>query len=269
LQHLQTEAASASDEIGMGRHAWTVESVSARAQGKSFVSIGNAVAVGSAEANKCRMPTSIDLAQLRRDYSQRGLLEDELHPNPLVQFRIWLAEALEHQLIEPNAMTLATVDSDGQPWTRTVLLKGCDQRGFTFFTNYHGAKARHLEVEPRCALTFWWAAHERQVNVTGSVEKVSRAETEEYFNMRPLFSRVGAWASRQSEVIAGREPLERAFAEAETRFAGNVPTPPHWGGYVVRPATIEFWQGRQSRLHDRLRYTRQGDGSWKIERLSP
>jgi len=215
------------------------------------------------------MPTTIDLAQLRRDYSQRGLLETELDPDPLVQFRVWLAEAVEHQLIEPNAMILATVDGDGQPWSRTVLLKGCDERGFTFFTNYDGAKSRHLEVEPRCALTFWWAAHERQVNVTGRVEKVPRSETEEYFRVRPVLSRLGAWASRQSEVIEGREPLERAFAEAQARFGENVPAPPHWGGYVVKPVTIEFWQGRQSRLHDRLRYTRQADGNWKIERLSP
>jgi pyridoxamine 5'-phosphate oxidase len=253
----------------MGRHDWTVESMSAVAQGKRFAGVGNAVAARQGRANKRDMPTTIDLAQLRRDYSQRGLVEDELNPNPLLQFRIWLAEAIEHQLIEPNAMILATVDSDGQPWTRTVLLKGCDERGFTFFTNYEGAKSRHLGSEPRCALTFWWAAHERQVNVTGRVEKVSRAETEEYFNLRPLLSRLGAWASRQSEVIDSREPLECAFAEVQARFAGNVPTPPHWGGYVVHPATIEFWQGRQSRLHDRLRYSRQGDGSWKIERLSP
>lgn len=215
------------------------------------------------------MPTTIDLGQLRRDYSQRGFLESELNPDPLAQFRAWLAEAVEHQLLEPNAMTLSTVDANGQPWSRTVLLKGCDTRGFTFFTNYQGAKAQHLANEPRCALTFWWAAHERQVNVTGRVEKVPRAETEEYFSMRPLFSRLGAWASQQSAVIAGREPLERAFAEAQARFGESVPTPPHWGGYVVQPATIEFWQGRQSRLHDRLRYTRRDDGDWKIERLSP
>ena len=166
-------------------------------------------------------------------------------------------------------MTLATVDSDGQPWSRTVLLKGCDERGFTFFTNYKGAKARQLEDESRCALTFWWAAHERQVNVAGRAEKVPRSETEEYFSVRPLLSRLGAWASQQSEVIAGREPLERAFVEAQARFGEDVPAPPNWGGYVVRPTSIEFWQGRQSRLHDRLRYSRQSDGSWKIERLSP
>lgn len=215
------------------------------------------------------MPTTFDLAQLRRDYSQRGLMESELDPDPLAQFRKWLAEAVLHQLQEPNAMTLSTVDADGQPWSRTVLLKACDERGFVFFTNYEGAKARHLAHEPRCALTFWWAAHERQVNVTGSVVKVPREETESYFDSRPLFSRLGAWASRQSEVIEGREPLEKAFAEAQARFGEHVPTPPNWGGYVVKPLTIEFWQGRQSRLHDRLRYRRQPSGEWKIDRLSP
>jgi pyridoxamine 5'-phosphate oxidase len=214
------------------------------------------------------MPTSFDLAELRRDYSQRGLLESELDPDPLVQFRRWLGEAVEHQLLEPNAMTLATVDASGQPRSRTVLLKACDERGFVFFTNYESDKARELAHEPRCALTFWWAAHERQVNVTGRVEKASREETESYFKLRPLMSRVGAWASRQSSVLANRAELERAFEEARTRFGDAPPAPPHWGGYVVRPATVEFWQGRASRLHDRLRYTREAQ-SWKITRLSP
>jgi pyridoxamine 5'-phosphate oxidase len=215
------------------------------------------------------MTTSVDLAALRRDYRHRGLLEAELLPCPLEQFRAWLAEAVEHELLEPNAMTLGTVDPDGQPWTRTVLLKACDDRGFVFFTNYEGAKARHLAHEPRCALTFWWAAHERQVNVTGRVEKVSRAETEAYFAQRPLASRLGAWASTQSEVLAGRAPLGQSYEEAVERFGDEVPAPPHWGGYVVQPATVEFWQGRQSRLHDRLRFAKQADGTWKIERLAP
>ena len=213
--------------------------------------------------------TSTDLAQLRRDYTTRGLLESQLHQDPLVQFRNWLQEAVDHELMEPNAMTLATIDEHGRPWTRTILLKGCDERGFVFFTNYGGAKGRHLTREPRCALTFWWAPHERQVNVTGNVQKVGREETESYFAMRPLFSRLGAWASAQSEVLPDRETLERQFAEAKQRFGENVPVPPHWGGFVVIPETVEFWQGRQSRLHDRLRYTRQSDGGWKIERLSP
>jgi pyridoxamine 5'-phosphate oxidase len=269
LEHFEAETPSVSGDFGSGGHGWTVELARAEAQGKTVGQHRNAVAPRLAWSNKERMPTSIDLTQLRREYSHRGLLESELNPDPLAQFRGWLAEAVEHQLIEPNAMILATVDADGQPWSRTVLLKACDERGFTFFTNYQGAKAQQLEAEPRCALTFWWAAHERQVNVAGRVEKVARAETEEYFKVRPLLSRLGAWASQQSTVIDGRESLERAFAEAQARFGDNVPAPPHWGGYVVRPISIEFWQGRQSRLHDRLRYSRQNDGTWKIDRLSP
>jgi pyridoxamine 5'-phosphate oxidase len=214
------------------------------------------------------MPTTFDLAELRREYSHRTLLESDLDPDPLVQFRKWLAEAVEHQLTEPNGMTLSTVDDTGQPWSRTVLLKACDARGFAFFTNYESAKARQLAHDPRCALTIWWAAHERQVNVTGRVEKVARQETESYFDQRPLFSRLGAWASRQSSVVPGRAELDRAFEEVRARFGDHPPTPEHWGGYVVRPVTIEFWQGRASRLHDRLRYVREGEG-WVVQRLSP
>ena len=215
------------------------------------------------------MATTSDLANLRKEYGKLGPLESQLDPDPLRQFQTWLDDALAHDLIEPNAMTLATVDAGGQPWTRTVLLKGCDARGFSFFTNYESAKGRHLAAEPRCALTFWWGAMERQVNVTGRIEKVPRAETEVYFPKRPLGSRLGAWASRQSGLLADRGALERAFEAAREKFGDNPPVPEHWGGYVVRPATIEFWQGRQSRLHDRLRYTRLPDGSWKIERLAP
>ncbi|MEA3211444.1 MAG: pyridoxamine 5-phosphate oxidase [Chthoniobacter sp.] len=217
------------------------------------------------------MPLSSSaLAALRRDYSERGLRRRELDPNPIVQFNRWLAEAAHHDLLEPNAMTLATVDADGQPWSRTVLLKACDERGLTFFTNYESAKGRQLAANPRAALTFWWGALERQVNITGAVTQSSREESERYFAVRPTPSQLGAWASRQSGVVRGREQLEEQFKEALDRFGETeIPLPPFWGGYCLRPQTIEFWQGRHSRLHDRLCYTRQPDDSWIIERLSP
>ena len=214
------------------------------------------------------MPTNEDLAKLRREYSQRGLLEHELAADPLAQFHAWLDEALVHGLIEPNAMTLSTTDATGQPWSRTVLLKTCDSRGFVFFTNYDSHKGEQLAHDPRCALTFWWNALERQVNIIGTVEKVSRAETEAYFALRPASSCLGAWASRQSSVLPDRAALEAAMEKARALHGESPPAPPHWGGYVVRPAVIEFWQGRQSRLHDRLRYTRVAD-DWRIQRLAP
>jgi pyridoxamine 5'-phosphate oxidase len=211
-----------------------------------------------------------ELAALRQDYAQRGLRRSELDADPIRQFNAWLMEAVSRQLLEPNAMVLATVDSEGQPWTRTVLLKVCDARGFTFFTNYDGAKGRHLVGNARAAMTFWWGALERQVNVTGTVTKVSREESEVYFHSRPKGSQIGAWASAQSEVVPDREQLEGQFAEALAKYGdAEIPLPPHWGGYRVTPQTIEFWQGRSSRLHDRLRYSRQEDGEWVIERLSP
>ena len=216
------------------------------------------------------MLSPAELAALRQDYSQRGLRRSELNSDPIQQFNAWLNEAVDRQLLEPNAMTVASVDAAGQPWTRTILLKLCDERGFTFFTNYDGAKGRHFAANSRAALTFWWNALERQVNVSGAVVKTSREESEAYFHSRPESSQIGAWASAQSEVIADREQLEKQFAAARGKFGeGEIPTPPHWGGYCVVPETIEFWQGRRSRLHDRFRYSRQPDGAWKIERLSP
>ena len=209
------------------------------------------------------------LAQLRREYVSQPLSESAVAADPIEQFKQWFQEALTAEQPDAEAMTLATATPDGRVAGRIVLLKGCDARGFSFYTNYDSAKGRQLAAEPRCALTFWWGALERQVNVTGRVEKVPRAETEAYFPRRPLGSRLGAWASRQSDVLADRDALERAFEAAQAKFGDNPPAPEHWGGYVVRPATIEFWQGRQSRLHDRLRYTRLADGSWKIERLAP
>jgi pyridoxamine 5'-phosphate oxidase len=216
------------------------------------------------------MLSPAELATLRQDYSQRGLRRTDLAADPLVQFNAWLAEAQARQILEPNAMTLATVDAAGQPWTRTVLLKICDARGFTFFTNYEGAKARHLAANPCAALTFWWGALERQVNITGSVEKTSVVESEAYFHSRPASSQLGAWASAQSETVADRAQLEAQFSAALEKYGeAEIPLPPHWGGYRLAPRTIEFWQGRRSRLHDRFRYTLQRDGAWKIERLAP
>lgn len=216
------------------------------------------------------MLTSTQLAALRREYSERGLRRRDLNPDPIAQFRAWLSEAVACDLDEPNAMTLATVDEQGQPWSRVVLLKGCDEHGFLFFTNFLGMKSRQLAGNPRAALTFWWTALERQVNVTGCAAKVSPEEAEAYFQTRPINSRLGAWASRQSEPIADRAQLERQFDEARRRFgAGPIPLPPHWGGFCLRPETIEFWQGRASRLHDRFRYTHEPGDGWKIARLSP
>jgi pyridoxamine 5'-phosphate oxidase len=217
------------------------------------------------------MPLSpAELAALRRDYSHHGLRRAALDPDPIAQFNAWLSEAHSRDVIEPNAMTLSTVDAAAQPWSRTVLLKICDARGFTFFTNYDSAKGRQLAQNPRAALTFWWGAIERQVNVSGRVEKTSTEESDAYFHARPESSQIGAWASAQSEVVSGREQLEAQFSAALEKYGeSGIPLPPHWGGYRLVPATIEFWQGRRSRLHDRLRYTRQPDGSWKVERLSP
>lgn len=209
------------------------------------------------------------LAALRQDYSQRGLLESELDADPIRQFQLWLAEAQEQGILEPNAMSLSTVDEHGQPWSRIVLLKKCDAAGFSFFTNYEGGKAQHIRGEARVGLTFWWGALERQVNVVGVASMVAREESEAYFATRPLASQLGAWASRQSSLLSGRAELEASFAELEQRFRGKpVPCPPHWGGFVVKPSSIEFWQGRRSRLHDRLRCTASG-GGWRVERLAP
>ena len=216
------------------------------------------------------MLTPEQLAALRQDYSQRGLRRSDLHPDPIAQFNHWLEEALRQQLPEPNAMVLGTVDPAGQPWSRTVLLKICDARGFTFFTNYESAKGEQIAANARAALTFLWLPLERQVNIAGTITQTSREESEGYFHARPVGSQLGAWTSEQSAVIADRTELERQFEEARARYGETaIPLPPHWGGYTLAPHTIEFWQGRRSRLHDRLRYSRQPDGAWKIERLSP
>lgn len=211
----------------------------------------------------------MDLAEIRREYVRPELRKEDLDADPIVQFRRWLEDALATDKLEPTAMVLATVGEDGQPSARVVLLKGCDERGFVFYTNYDSRKGRELASHPKAALTFFWPVLERQVRIEGTVEKTGRAESEAYFQSRPPGSRLGAWASRQSEVLASREDLEEAVREATERFeGGDVPLPDFWGGYLLCPTAIEFWQGRQSRLHDRFRYVR-GEGGWTIQRLAP
>jgi pyridoxamine 5'-phosphate oxidase len=209
-------------------------------------------------------------AGMRRDYTERGaLLETDLAADWPAQFAAWFAAASEYGLTEPNAMIVATADAEGRPSARTVLLKGYDERGFVFYTNYESRKGGEARVNPYASLVFPWFAMQRQVIVAGAVERVSRAETESYFATRPRGSQLGAWASPQSQVVPSREAVDAGYAEAERRFdGGEVPPPPHWGGLRIRPDTVEFWQGRTSRLHDRLRYRRDGD-DWIVERLAP
>jgi pyridoxamine 5'-phosphate oxidase len=212
-----------------------------------------------------------DISALRRDYMLRGLEETDLDPDPLQQFTLWFHEARDCGAIrEPNAMVLSTVSPEGKPHARYVLLKGFDTHGFVFFTHYQSEKGHDLAANPHAALTFGWIELERQVRIEGRVTKTPRAAVEAYFQTRPRGSRLGAWASDQSEVIPDRSVLEVRMAEADTRFLGDVPIPPphEWGGYRVAPERIEFWQGRTNRLHDRLRYRRESE-AWKIERLAP
>jgi len=218
-------------------------------------------------------PTGMEgqaLAELRQEYSQQGLQESEVDRDPIIQFERWFNQALEAQLQEPNAMTLATVTTEGRPAARVVLLKGFDHRGFVFYTNYTSRKGQELAQTPFAALVFWWVDLERQVRIEGAVEKVAAQESDAYFHSRPRGSRLGAWASDQSQVVADRAALEERLRTLEEKYRDQeIPRPPHWGGYRLIPSVIEFWQGRPNRLHDRLRYSRQEDNHWLIERLAP
>ena len=210
------------------------------------------------------------LADLRKDYSLAGLSEKDVARDPFRQFDKWFQEAEAAKIHEPNAAVLATAAKDGRPSSRMVLLKGIDGRGFVFYTNYRSRKGMEIESNPQVSFLFPWVGLERQVIIEGPVAKVTREESEAYFRIRPRASQLAAWASSQSAIISGREGLEDSMKAIEKKYAGvEAPLPPHWGGYRIAPETVEFWQGRRSRLHDRLRYRRMADGSWTIERLSP
>jgi pyridoxamine 5'-phosphate oxidase len=213
------------------------------------------------------MPTSV--ADLRREYARARLDETSVSADAVTEFARWFEEAVKAEVQEPNAMALATSTADGKPSVRMVLLKGYDERGFVFFTDYRSRKGSELESNPHAALAFYWGELERQVRITGSVERTSQEESEKYYRSRPLGSRLGAWVSHQSRVIPSRAPLETGLKEVKQRFStDDVPLPPHWGGYRLRHVEVEFWQGREDRLHDRIRYLREGAG-WRVERLSP
>jgi pyridoxamine 5'-phosphate oxidase len=208
------------------------------------------------------------IAQLRKNYTYGQLSENDIPGNPLPLFQLWFDQAVRAECPEPNSMTLATADQAGNPSARIVLLKGADQNGFTFFTNYESQKGRDLAVRPQAALLFHWHELERQIRIQGVVERVSAAESDEYFHSRPLASRIGAWASPQSAAIPNREFLEEAEKHFKAEFGDTPPRPEHWGGYRLRPTEIEFWQGRPSRLHDRIHYKLEGS-TWQVNRLAP
>ncbi|MGH7510577.1 MAG: pyridoxamine 5'-phosphate oxidase [Gemmatimonadales bacterium] len=211
----------------------------------------------------------MSIADIRREYARARLDEAHVSPDPVVQFHRWFTQAREAEIPEPNAMALATATPAGAPSVRMVLLKGYDERGFVFFTDFRSRKGVELETNPRAALVFYWGELERQVRIAGAVEQTPARESEAYFQTRPLGSRLGAWVSHQSRVIPSRALLESGLREVEERFpSGEVPLPPHWGGYRLQPEEVEFWQGRENRLHDRIRYLREEAG-WKVERLSP
>jgi pyridoxamine 5'-phosphate oxidase len=212
----------------------------------------------------------VNVGDLRQSYDSGFLLEQEVNPNPVLQFQAWLKDAVAAQILEPNAMTLATVTDQGKPSARIVLLKNFDERGFVFYTNFQSRKGQELSQTPAAALVFWWDQLERQVRIEGSITKVSDAEADEYFHSRPKGSQLGAWVSHQSQVIEGREELERRLKMLEQDYESRpIPRPVDWGGYRLEPNIFEFWQGRPNRLHDRLCYRQNNFMGWTIERLSP
>ena len=214
--------------------------------------------------------TPRDPTASRYEHAAQGLRRVYLDPDPIKQFSNWFTAAIEAGICDVNAMSLATAGTDGKSSVRVVLLKGFDQDGFVFFTNYESEKGRQLEANPYASFVFYWIELDRQIRISGKAEKTSREESQTYFHSRPVGSQLSAWASRQSEVIDGRRVLDARMAEMTERFGDKpVPLPPRWGGYRVKPETMEFWQGRPNRLHDRFRYTRRPDGSWLIERLAP
>lgn len=216
------------------------------------------------------MHQTSDFEHIRKDYRLQSLLEKDVDANPIIQFRKWWEEVMNSKIEEPNAMTLATATLDGKPSARIVLLKEIKKEGFVFFTNYNSRKGRQLKENPFASIVFLWKELERQVRAEGKIEKISEQESDNYFSIRPHESRIGAWSSPQSQVISNREVLEKSVREFSDKFKSqNIPRPSHWGGYILRPNLIEFWQGRPGRLHDRLQYTLTENENWKIERLAP
>lgn len=212
----------------------------------------------------------IDLAKMRQEYSTKGLHREDMNPNPFGQFELWFNQAVGAKLVEPNAMTLATVGKDLRPSQRTVLLKRYDEEGFVFFSNYESKKSRQIGENPFVATHFAWIGLERQLRIEGEIEQISKVESLKYFLSRPRGSQIGAWVSLQSEVISSRSLLEQKFDQIRKKFAkGEIPFPDKWGGYIIRPTLFEFWQGGQDRLHDRFQYLKTDDGSWDIQRLEP